>query len=86
VDYINNQNEATRKSLREFSSLLKGHQIFMHSTLGLRQLAEGDRAGAREHFQKAVAVRQPYWQPNYDWVRAFLVRMQKDHTWPPWIR
>jgi hypothetical protein len=86
ADYMKNPDEATRKSLQEVASRNKGFQIFLHTTLGLRQLAEGDRSGARQHFQKGVAVRQPYWLPNSDWVRAFLVRMQKDPTWPRWIR
>jgi hypothetical protein len=52
--------------------------------IGMRRLAEGDRSGAREFFQKCVATRVLiYWE--YLWAGAFLKRMNEDPTWPPWI-
>jgi tetratricopeptide (TPR) repeat protein len=52
--------------------------------IGLRHLAEGDRAGARERFRRCVQTRVfIFW--DYDWARTFLNRMQKDPSWPPWI-
>jgi hypothetical protein len=52
--------------------------------IGMRRLAEGDRSGAREFFQKCVATRVfIYW--DYLWAHAFLKRMNEDPAWPPWI-
>jgi serine/threonine protein kinase len=55
-----------------------------HFFIGLRLLAEGDRAGARRHFKESVTTRV-LWFMEYDWSRAFLARMENDPTWPPWI-
>jgi tetratricopeptide (TPR) repeat protein len=55
-----------------------------HFFIGLTLLADGDRAGARDHFQKAVATRVlTYFE--YNWSRAFLTRMDNDPKWPRWI-
>jgi serine/threonine protein kinase len=52
--------------------------------IALTHLAEGDRAGAREHLRQAVQTRL-----ILAWVcdssRSFLARMEQDPTWPPWI-
>jgi hypothetical protein len=55
-----------------------------HLEVGLSRLAGGDRAGARSHFQKAVATRA-YWYGSYYYAQMFLSRLEKDPTWPPWI-
>jgi tetratricopeptide (TPR) repeat protein len=85
AEYFKHPDAAIMKSLRDFASRNKGFQVSAHFAIGLRQLAEGDRSGARQHFQEGVAVRSPHWVPDYNRCRAFLVRMQKDPTWPPWI-
>jgi hypothetical protein len=55
-----------------------------HFLIGLRCLSEGDRTGAREHFQKCCDTRVfIYW--DYMWARAFLKRLEEDSEWPPWI-
>jgi hypothetical protein len=55
-----------------------------HFRIGLRHLAEGDRAGARKHFRNSTATRVfIYW--DYMWARAFLKRLEDDRAWPPWI-
>jgi predicted Zn-dependent protease len=59
-------------------------QFHVHYELGLFRLAEGDRAGARGHFQKAVATRA-VWAYDWAWSRMFLQRLEKAPTWPPWI-
>jgi serine/threonine protein kinase len=64
-----------------------GSQLFLcegHFFIGLRRLAEGDRAGARRHFKESVATRVLNFL-EYDWSRAFLARMETDPIWPPWI-
>jgi tetratricopeptide (TPR) repeat protein len=76
--------------LRSADELLAGaggSQWFLcegHFFIGLRLLAEGDRAGARRHFEASVATRVLQFM-EYDWSRAFLARMENDPTWPPWI-
>lgn len=47
-------------------------------------LSEGDRDGATRHFQSCLDT---YVLPFYarHWSRAFLERMKRDPTWPPWI-
>jgi hypothetical protein len=55
-----------------------------HFLIGLRHLSEGDRVGARKHFQNCSDTRVfIYW--DYIWARAFLARLEKDPTWPKWI-
>jgi hypothetical protein len=60
-------------------------QFHAHYELGLFRLAEGDRAGARAHFHKAVATRA-VWFFDWAWCRMFLQRLENDDKWPPWIR
>jgi hypothetical protein len=55
-----------------------------HFQIGLWHLADGDRAGAREHLRKCDETRVfIYWE--HEWGRAFLRRLEKGSTWPPWI-
>jgi serine/threonine protein kinase len=56
-------------------------QCDVHFYVALNQLSQGDRAGAREHFQKALATGVfVLWE--YQWSRLFLHRMEQDPTWP----
>jgi serine/threonine protein kinase len=60
-------------------------RIQAHYTIGFDRLAEGDRAGAREHIQKAVGTHD-FWEQIYFYSsQMFLNRLDKDPTWPPWI-
>ena len=55
-----------------------------HFVIALKHLCEGDRSGAREHFEKCVETRVfIFW--DWIWARAFLKRVQQDPTWPRWI-
>ena len=55
-----------------------------HYVIGLVRLSAGDRAGAREHFQKTLDTR--FYPHNfYPYARAFLARMKRDPEWPRWI-
>jgi hypothetical protein len=60
-------------------------QVFVHTEIGLFQLADGDRAGAREHFQKAVET-HTIGAYVWAWSRMFLERLKNDSAWPPWIQ
>jgi tetratricopeptide (TPR) repeat protein len=56
-----------------------------HFVIGLRHLAEGDRGGARGHFEKSADTRVfIYW--DYMWARAFRDRLNRDRPWLPWIK
>jgi hypothetical protein len=52
--------------------------------VGLVRLSNGDRAGAGEHFQKALDTRF-YAAISYPYARAFLARLKRDPEWPKWI-
>jgi serine/threonine protein kinase len=56
-----------------------------HFFIGLTNLAEGDQDGARHHFRQAEAILY-FKATSYWWSSAFLARMEKDPTWPPWIQ
>jgi len=62
----------------------RGNQCEAHFYVALDRLAQGDRAGAREHFQKALAT-GVFGSMEYQWSRLFLKRMDQDPTWPRWI-
>jgi tetratricopeptide (TPR) repeat protein len=52
-----------------------------HFQIGLRHLAEGDRDGAREHFQKCDETHVfLYW--DHKWARAFRDRLKQGSSWP----
>jgi serine/threonine protein kinase len=59
-------------------------QFLVHYQTALFRLAEGDRKGAKFHFQKAVDTRA-YWIAQWAWCRVFLRRLANDETWPRWI-
>ena len=60
------------------------HQCEAHFYVALDRLAQGDRAGAREHFEKALAT-GVFEFGAYQWSRLFLKRMDQDPNWPSWI-
>ena len=45
----------------------------------------GDRAGARECFQKCADPALTLAYDEWHWSRAFLSRMDQDPQWPRWI-
>jgi len=62
----------------------RGGQCEAYFYVALDRLAQEDRPGAREHFEKSLATGM--WSlPYYYWSRLFLKRMDQDPTWPPWI-
>jgi serine/threonine protein kinase/tetratricopeptide (TPR) repeat protein len=85
VDYWKNPNAAREKELLDFAGSAKASLVLAHWHIGIRQLADGDRAGARRHFEACMALHYPYFY-GYLESRALLARMDKDPTWPPWIQ
>jgi tetratricopeptide (TPR) repeat protein len=57
---------------------------FCHYQVALDRLSNGDRAGAREHFQKALDTKF-YAAVIYPHARAYLARLKRDPEWPKWI-
>jgi hypothetical protein len=55
-----------------------------HYYVAMTKLAEGDREGAQEHFDKVVETRACLWGV-YDMSWVFRARLAKDPNWPPWI-
>ena len=60
------------------------NQCESHFYVALDRLSQGDRAGAREHFQKALTT-GVFGFGEYQWSRLFIKRMDQDPNWPPWI-
>jgi serine/threonine protein kinase len=60
------------------------NQIEGQFFIALTHLAEGDRAGAREHLRLAIASHVNGYV-LYDWSPAFIKRLETDPNWPPWI-
>jgi hypothetical protein len=85
IRYYRKPDAANEKDLLECVRNSKTRQMSVYYSLGLWQLAQGDRVAAQQHFQKCVALRYPY-QRTYMICRAFLARMDRDPTWPSWIR
>jgi hypothetical protein len=52
--------------------------------VAMTKLAEGDRKGAQEHFDRVVKTRAFIWAP-YDLSWVFRARLANDPAWPPWI-
>jgi serine/threonine protein kinase len=60
------------------------NQCLAHYYVAMTKLAEGDRKGAQEHFDKVVETRAFLWGP-YDMSWVFRARLAKDPAWPRWI-
>jgi tetratricopeptide (TPR) repeat protein len=82
LDYCGGGISAQELLRAETASRFK--QCEAHFYVALDRLSQGDHAGAREHFQKAVAT-GVFSISEYDWSRLFLKRMDQDPTWPSWI-
>jgi hypothetical protein len=59
-------------------------QCLAHYYVAMTRLAEGDRKGALEHFDKVIKTRAFLWG-MYDMSWVFRARLAKDPNWPPWI-
>jgi tetratricopeptide (TPR) repeat protein len=58
--------------------------ILSHYIVGLVRLSDGDRMGAKEHFQKVLDTKF-YANIAYPYARAYLARLTRDEKWPRWI-
>jgi len=62
----------------------RGNQCESHFYVALDRLAQADRAGAHEHFQKVLYTGK-FDFAEYQLSRVFLKRMDQDPNWPSWI-
>jgi hypothetical protein len=52
-----------------------------HTIVGMKRLGEGDRDGARDAFTEVYKART-FYQGEWEWCCAFLIRMNTDPEWP----
>jgi tetratricopeptide (TPR) repeat protein len=76
--------ELSEESLLATAGASRMKQCNAHYEIGLHRFALGDRAGARDDFQKAVGTRA-IWLTSWMWSRMLLGRLVKGTEWPPWI-
>ena len=59
-------------------------RLAAHFTMGMKNLAAGDRSEAKRHFEECTALNG---NGIFDvaWANAYLKRME-DPNWPSWIR
>jgi tRNA A-37 threonylcarbamoyl transferase component Bud32/tetratricopeptide (TPR) repeat protein len=79
-----NVGEITANKLLEAAGSSQWDQCLAHYNIAMRMLADGDRDGAREHFDKAIKTRASGWG-EYDLSWVFRDRLEKDPNWPPRI-
>jgi tetratricopeptide (TPR) repeat protein len=79
-----NAGDLPEKKFMQGAEGSRWNQCLAHYYIAMTKLAEGDREGAQEHFDKAVKTRAFLWG-SYDISWVFLDRLAKDPTWPPWI-
>jgi hypothetical protein len=76
--------ELTSDALVRSAGRSQWDKCLAHYCVAMTKLADGDREGAKEHFDKAVKTRAAGWSV-YDMSRVFLARLENDPTWPRWI-
>jgi tetratricopeptide (TPR) repeat protein len=79
-----NAGDLTADELLQRAAPSRWNQCLAHYNIAMTKLAEGDRKGAQEHFEKAVNTRASGWG-EYDMSCVFRARLANDPTWPQWI-
>jgi tetratricopeptide (TPR) repeat protein len=79
-----NAGELTAAELIQGAGRSRWDQCLAHYYVAMTKLAEGDRKGAQEHFDKVIKTRAFLWGA-YDISWVFRAQLAKDPTWPPWI-
>jgi tetratricopeptide (TPR) repeat protein len=79
-----NAGELSAEELLKHAGRSRWDQCLAHYSIAMTKLADGDRKGAKEHFDKAVKTRASGWG-EYDMSWVLLSRLEKDDNWPPWI-
>jgi hypothetical protein len=79
-----NAGELSADELLQGAGRSRWDQCMAHYSIAMTKLSEGDRKGAKEHFDKAIKTGATGWG-EYDMSWVFQARLAKDPTWPPWI-
>jgi tetratricopeptide (TPR) repeat protein len=79
-----NASKLSADKLLEAAGRSQWDQCLAHFNIAMTKLGEGDRNGAREHFDKAIKTRAAGWG-QYDLSWVFRDRLEKHPNWPPWI-
>jgi tetratricopeptide (TPR) repeat protein len=77
---MDKREEKSENELQDFLKMGARSRSARHDThvlIALKRLAEGDRAGAREHFRQAVETHMAFYYGT-DLIRCILARMEKD--------
>jgi hypothetical protein len=77
--------EITEEEYLEATAKTRISPTLIHYPVGLARLSNGDRAGARDQFQKTLLDGNGYPVVFYPYARAYLARMKRDPEWPRWI-
>jgi tetratricopeptide (TPR) repeat protein/predicted Ser/Thr protein kinase len=79
-----NAGDISADELLQSAGRSRWNQCLAHYNIAMTKLADGDREGAKKHFDKAVETRARGWgEYHLSWV--FQARLKKDSKWPPWI-
>jgi tetratricopeptide (TPR) repeat protein len=79
-----NAGDLTADKLLEKAEPSQWNQCLAHYNIAMTKLAEGDREGAKKHFDKAFKTRAWGWG-EYDMSWVFRARLANDPAWPRWI-
>ncbi|HEY5913213.1 MAG TPA: protein kinase, partial [Verrucomicrobiae bacterium] len=60
-----------------------GEACWAHCLIGFQNWADGDHAGAAEHFRQAIDTRAFTSGPTYYWAQVALAQLKRHPTWPP---
>jgi serine/threonine protein kinase len=74
----------TADNLIKLAGNSRWNQCLAHYNIAMTKLADGDRKGAKKHFDKAFKTKAAGWG-EYDMSWVFQHRLDNDPTWPPWI-
>jgi tetratricopeptide (TPR) repeat protein len=83
VQYNAGDSTMTAEELLHRAGSSRWDQCLAQYNIAMTKLAEGDRQGAKDHFDEAVKTRASGWG-EYDLSWVFRDRLA-DPTWPPWI-
>jgi hypothetical protein len=81
-DYVAGQTD--EEGLLAAAGRSRLNRSLAHYAIAMKRLAEGNRSGVRDQFRAMVATRFML-TDAYDFALSFLVRMDRDPSWPPWI-
>jgi lipopolysaccharide biosynthesis regulator YciM len=82
LDY--NAGDITADELLKKAKGSHWNECLAHYHIAMNKLAEGDRTGAKEHFDAVVKTRAFGWA-EYEMSWVFQDRLAKNRNWPPWI-